>query len=60
MKFFLVTLTSNGVEEKIMERFWEIKGLKDHLQYITLKKEYVSNETACFIDIKKKKVEYVL
>jgi hypothetical protein len=40
MKSCLVTLTSNGVKEKIMERFWEIKGLKDYLQYLILKEAY--------------------
>jgi lipopolysaccharide biosynthesis protein len=59
MKSYLITLTSNGVEEKIMERFWEIKCLKNYLQYLMLKKEYEAKKMSASLTLKKK-VEYVL
>jgi len=48
------------VEEKTMERFREIKGLKDYLQYLTLKKKYEAKKTSVSLTFKKKKVEYVI
>jgi len=39
-----------------MERFWEIKGLKDYLQYLNFEEKVWSKENECFIDIKKKKL----
>ncbi len=38
MNNHLVVLTYNGVQDKRMDKFQEIKGLKDYLQYLTLKK----------------------
>jgi hypothetical protein len=43
-----------------MERFREIKGLKDYLKYLTLKKKYEANKTSASLTLKKKKINYVL
>jgi hypothetical protein len=51
----LVAWTSNGVEEKTMERFQEIKGFKDYLQYLTLKKEYEAKKSNASLTFKKTK-----
>jgi hypothetical protein len=56
----LVPWTSNGVEEKTMERCREIKCLKVYLQYLTLKKEYKAKQVGVSLTFKKKKNEYVL
>jgi hypothetical protein len=56
MKSYLVTWTSNGVEKKTMERIWEIKGLKDYLQYLTLKKEYEAKKTNASLTSKRTKL----
>jgi hypothetical protein len=56
----LATWTSNGAEKKTMERFRKVKGLKDHLQYLTLKKEYEAKKASPSLTFKKKKDEYVL
>jgi hypothetical protein len=43
-----------------MERFREIKGLKDYLKYLTLKKKYEAKKVGASLTFKKKKVNYVL
>jgi hypothetical protein len=56
----LAIWTSNGVEKKKMERFQDIKGLKDYLQYLTLKKEYETKKGNGSSTLKKKKTKYVI
>jgi hypothetical protein len=56
----LATWTSNGVEEKTMERFQDIKRLKDYLEYLTLKKEYEAKKANASLTLEKKKVDYAL
>jgi hypothetical protein len=48
--------TSNGVEKKKMERFQEIKGLKDYLEYLTLKKVYEAKKASASLTLEKKKL----
>lgn len=43
-----------------MERSWKIKGLKDYLQYLTLKKEYETKKVGASLTFKKNKNKYVL
>jgi len=52
----LVAGTSHGAKKKTMERFWEMKGLKDYLEYLTLKKEYEAKKTRASLTFEKKKV----
>jgi len=46
--------------KKTMERFWEIKCLKEYLQYLTLKKKYERKKASVSLTLKKKKTEYVI
>ncbi len=43
-----------------MERFWKIKGLKDYLEYLTLKKEDEAKKAGASLTLEKKKANYVL
>jgi hypothetical protein len=56
----LVAWTSNGPKRKTMERFQKIKGLKDYLQYLTLKKEYETKKVGASLTFKNNKNKYVL
>ncbi len=60
MKSCLVAGTSHGAKKKTMERFQEIKGLKDYLEYLTLKTEYKAQKASASLTFEKKKVNYVL
>jgi hypothetical protein len=60
VKSCLVAWTSNGAKKKTRERFQEIKGLKDYLEYLTLKKKYEAKKASASLTLKKKKVNYVL
>jgi hypothetical protein len=40
-----------------MERFQEIKGLKDYLQYLTLKEENEAKKASASLTLKKEKDE---
>ncbi len=60
MKSCLVSWTSNGAKKKTMERFREIKGLKDYLEYLTLKKKYEAKKASASLILKKKKVNFFL
>ncbi len=60
MKSCLVAWTSNGAKKKTMERFREIKGLKDYLEYLTLKKKYEAKKVGASLTFEKKKVNCVL
>jgi hypothetical protein len=56
VKNCLVVWTPNGVEKKTMERFREIKGLKDYLYYLALKKKYEAKKIGASFTFEKKKL----
>jgi hypothetical protein len=58
VKSCLVAQTSNGPEKKTMERFRKIKGLKNYLQYLTLKKEYETKKVDASLTFKMNKTKY--
>jgi hypothetical protein len=58
VKNCLVAWTFNGPEKKTMERFRKIKGLKNYLQYLTLKKEYETKKVAASLTFKMNKIKY--
>jgi len=51
VKNWLVAWTSNGAKKKTMERFREIKCLKDYLKYLTLKRKYEDKKASASLTL---------